>query len=467
MGMWENKCFYSMRERLRLLQMVALCAAVMLFYAEPMCGQVGVTENSVPSTDTLRLSLDSAVSLALECNLSLHASSQGVMGAKYGTRAKWGALLPSVSTTAAYNRYLKKPVIFLPEGSPMGDKLEIGSDNSVNATIQVGLPLFAMPLYRSIQLAKSDQKISEQTYKGARVQVVGQVKLAYISVLLAQASLSVVDSSVLMAEKTLEDVQRMCAQGMVAEYDMLKAQVQVSNLRPMQVKSQQDLKAAQEHLRTLLALPAGQPFTMRDSLENLVSLFSQMPDGAVDLGGNNDLRMMDLQREKLHRQYQLSRDSYWPTLSAFMQYAWQTQADKLTFDKERWINTMTLGLQFSFPIFNGLTKFWQTQQLKVGVHQLEMQREYTTELLQTQLLVTRQAMRSAHENMVSSQQACDLASRAVQISRVRYASGAGTILELNDAILSRTQAALSLAQAQYAYVKAYVDFLQLLGQETK
>lgn len=453
-----------MVERWGLLRELAL-SVVLLCCAVSGRGQVRLEEDTVGSTDTLRLSMSLAVSRALERNLSLQASSCGETGAKYGVRARWGSLLPSVSATAAYNRHLKKPVIFLPEGSPMGDRLEIGSNHSVNASLQVGLPLFAMPLYRGIQLSASEQKISAENYRGARVQVVGQVKLAYIAVLLAEASRRVVDSSVQMAEQTLRDVQGMCAQGQVAEYDMLRAQVQVSNLRPTQVKSRQDLEAAREHLRTLLALPPTQPFILQDSLEHLVGAFPGEPADSVDLGGNSDLRLLDLQREKLHRQYQLTRDSYWPTLSAFLQYGWQTQADRLTFDKKRWLNTVVVGVQFSFPVFSGLTKFWQTQQLKVGEHQLELQREYAREQLQTRLLVVRQALRAAYANMTSSHQACEFARKAVEIARVRYATGSGTILELNDAILARTQAALNLAQAQYGYVKSYVDYLQLVGEE--
>ena len=121
------------------------------------------------AADTIRVTLASALSRIETENLLLRATSDGIKQAEVAQLERWGALLPSLDASGSYNRHLKKPVIFLPEGSPMGSVLELGSDNSYQATVSAALPLFAMPAYRNIAMGKTDKEIAVETKRGQRV----------------------------------------------------------------------------------------------------------------------------------------------------------------------------------------------------------------------------------------------------------------------------------------------------------
>ena len=51
------------------------------------------------------------------------------------------------------------------------------------------------------------------------------------------------------------------------------------------------------------------------------------------------------------------------------------------------------------------------------------------------------------------------------MSDTRYRAGAGTILELNSAQLSQTQAQLNFSQAIYDYLSAKAEYDRIIGRE--
>ena len=57
------------------------------------------------------------------------------------------------------------------------------------------------------------------------------------------------------------------------------------------------------------------------------------------------------------------------------------------------------------------------------------------------------------------------ARKAYKISDTRYRAGAGTILELNSAQLSQTQAQLNFSQAIYDYLSAKAEYDRIVGKE--
>lgn len=423
---------------------------------------------SSATPDTLRLSLEGAVSLAAAQNLGLEATRFAEEQARFGELQQWSNIMPSINAKASYNRQVKKPVMFFPEDSPMAKMgngtMELGSDNSYTGTLTASLPLLALPAYRGIQSAKVDKKIAQEQVRKARVALAAQVQQAYIGALLAEKSLAVMDSSTAAAERTLRNVENLTRQGITAEYDLVRARVQVSNLRPLHLQAKQRLEAAYMNFRTLLCLGDTIAVALTGTLETLVAAC----DGAAlleenTLQNNSDLRLMALQSEKLQRQYQMARETLWPSLAAFANYQITTQANSFNFERYRWVNSLVIGVQLDIPLFAGLRKHWQMQQVKIGQRQLEAQTSYTRSMMQTQVVSARQQMLAARESMLASREGEAMAQQGVSIAQTRFSTGAGTLIELNDAAMALMQASLNYHQAQYNFVRAYVEYKQLRG----
>ncbi len=433
-----------------------------------LCALLGVlAPMDSEAQDTLRLSLDSAVRLALRQNPDAVVAERSVRQAEYAAKEKWSPLMPKVSSSASYSRSLKKMVMFLPEGSPMGDVLEIGADNSYDAGVTATLPLIAPAAWHNVGIGRVDRRIAEEELRQARVNIAAEVKLAYIQLLLARTSLQVMEQSVESAEATSKNVSQMAKQGVTADYDNNRAQVQVYKLRPSLMQAQQGVETAEKNLRVLLALPEGAPLAIAASLEEVADQLSPaalVPESQL-VEGNTNLRILGLQREKLVVQYRTVRDSYWPTLAAFFNYKVQTQANHFRFEDYHWVQTSMLGLQLSFDIFDGLAKCRQQQQLRIGADRLATQQDYLTQRLEVKAALARQQLRQSQSLMLATRKAVEIAERGVTIANTRYTSGAGTILEVTDAQMAQTQARLAYNQAVYDYLRAYFEYQQVMGVE--
>lgn len=416
--------------------------------------------------DTIRLTLDAAVQYALEGNPTIRAAQEGEHIAAYQAQERWAGLLPKISGTAQYNRHLKKPVIFLPEGSPMGNVLEIGSDNSYQTGLSASVPLVAVPLYHGVKLGTVERSIARTQSRSARVTLAGDVRLAFAGLLLARQSLDVTEQSIRSAEQTLRNVQNMVQHGMSSEYELIRAKVQVGNLRPTHLQAQQAVVSAELRLKSLLNLDDTQPIALEGSLESMASQYTvgEEPQGELP-GTNPTLQLLELQGERMRGQYRMARSAHWPTLSAFFNFQLQSQANHFEFDNYRWVKTSVVGLQLTVPIFEGFSTHLKTQQARAGMLRIAYERENTARQLALGLRVHWQQMQRSRAAMESGQEAIALARKGVDIARTRYQSGAGTLLELTDAEMALMRASLNYYQSVYNYVQAYIEYAKTRGEE--
>ena len=72
---------------------------------------------------------------------------------------------------------------------------------------------------------------------------------------------------------------------------------------------------------------------------------------------------------------------------------------------------------------------------------------------------------TARGTMYAQELTVEQARKAYKISDTRYRAGAGTILELNSAQLSQTQAQLNFSQAIYDYLSAKAEYDRIVGRE--
>ncbi len=416
------------------------------------------------AADTLRLTLNGALARIESNNFLLRASQEGIKQAEIAQLERWGAMLPTVDASGSYNRHLKKPVIFLPEGSPMGRVLELGSDNSFQSNISATFPLFAMPIYRNISLAKTDKAIAVETSRGTRIDIRGSVRLSFANCLLAKESRRVVEQSLQTAMATLENVNNLALQGMVSEYDKVRAEVQVSNLKPMVLQARQGEQVALLTLHSLIGIADTIPINVEGDLESILAQYLTVRP-TNNIAENSNLRVLKLQEQRLMRQRRLVNASHYPVLSAFANYQWQTQANDFNFDKYNWVEIALVGIQINVPLFAGFTKYHQAQQLKIGQQRAAWQRSYTEQQVEIQRQALQDQKSAALQSMEASKEAVALAWQGVKIARGRYNAGAGTILELTDAQMAHVQANLNYYKAIFDYIKASVEQDKLEGRE--
>jgi len=416
----------------------------------------------------MEITLDEAMRLAKELNPTLRIAQMEIERANVGVDVVRGRFLPSLSISGSYTRNIKTPVIFLPPGSPFGDVLEIGSDNSYMATIVAGMPVFNPALNAALQTAIAERQLEGETLRASQLELEFFVFSAFIDALLAKESKDVMQRSIDQATMSLEMVQSMQAQGLASEFDLLRARVQVENLRPTLLQAQNGHKAAINYLRALMGLNQEQEIALVGNLDQLaektLSQFS-LNNAQRSLSRNPDLVRLDLQRAVLDRQAQSIRASGLPSLAVSTNYNFQTEANDFNFADYRWVRTSAAGLRLTIPIFSGFTVRNQARQLELASQQMELQRDYLSQTLAIQLETLLNTMMVARQKAQTASETVGMAHRGYEIALVRYNTGQGTLLELNDSELALTQSRFNQIQAEHEFLRTLAEYRRFIGEQ--
>lgn len=431
--------------------------------------QVGHAQQE--SQATLNLDLTTALKIAHDNNPTIRIAELEIQRVDYAKKEALGNLLPSLSASGQYTNSIMKSVMFMPESfsAMMGGQkyMEIGYKNSYTGTVSAALPLVNFSLWEQIKSKQNEIDLILEQARASKIDMTKQVKDAYFAVLLAKNSLKVLERSINNAKETLKTTQTSFEQGVVSEYDLIRAKVQVNNLNPTYISAKNGLELAILQLKMILSLPQDQEIVFVENLEDfsdrIISVSAAESERAAN--NNSDIRQLDLNIVSLKHSLRMINSQHLPSLSAFGQYSYQTQADDFKFADYNWVGSAAVGLQLSIPIFNGRTVVNKAKQLKISLQELELQKQYASDGIELQIQSAINSMKAAQEQLLVNKDAINQAERGYEIAKVRYQTGTGTILELNDSELSMTQANLNYQQSLYDFLTAQTNLEKVLGRE--
>ena len=421
---------------------------------------------SVLSQDSIPLSLNSAIQLALDKNTNIVVANYQVNNAEFALKEAKANFLPKLYLNANYNRNIDRQVIFLPENFGIENRAtKLGSDNEFRSALNLSIPLYSKYNFASKYLAETTFKFQNEVARGERHSVINATKKAYFNYLIIQEVIKVQQDGLKNANANLHNIQERYQRGTLTDYDLASAKVQVAYAKNNLLEAQSSSIPAINNLKLFLGLKNEDvikltaPLTLSE--EELV-----FEDSANQLiAKNSKLKQMEIAIQQKENQLKLAESAYYPTLDAIGSYNYQAQANNFKFSEYDWVNTSLVGLQLQFSIFNGTITKNKVQQFKIGKKIAEEEKEYTTReyiMRQIELL----SMLDFYKQKIEVQnESMALTSEALMLSRKRYQFGVGTFLEINDAELSYTQARLNWLQTISDYKEAYYDYQLLTGKE--
>ena len=415
------------------------------------------------ASEPLRLTLDDALQIAMDENLSVKIADEEIARVDWLKKENWYMLLPSATANAQYTNNILKPVFFS-DFFP-GGKMEVGSTHSYAVTGTVQVPLISMTLFKSIQLSEIDMKAALESARGTKIDLIMQVKNSFYGILMLEESLEVLSQSYKNAQETANNIKNMYDNGLASEYDMLRSDVAVRNILPMITQAENGLELSKMQLKVLLSLDIDAPIEL---VGDISAYRSQIENSIIhnnfDLADNSDVRALDIQIEKMNKSFEVVRSQRLPSLAGFANYQLQSQSQEFTFNSI-WSNSFAVGFAIQVPIFNKLSTSLKEKQIKVGINQLAYQRELLHSSLNLAVTNSMNEMSRNRMQMASDEQAVKQAEKGYEIAKVRYSTGAGTLLELNDTEMALTNSKLNLNQTIYNFIKAKNEYEKVLGQE--
>ena len=434
---------------------------------------------SAKAQDVLKLNLSKALEIALSENPTVKVADKEIEKKKYAQKGSYAALFPDISFAADYNRTLKKQVMYMdgfdmgsseiPEGTEVPDMskgIEVGRDNNWSLGFNASMPLVNASLWKSLSISALDVELSVEQARSSKISMVNQVKKSFYSVLLANDSYRVFKDSYDNAMENYLDIKKKYEQGTVAEYDLIRADVTVKNSEPNMLQALNSLTLAKWQLKALLGMDLETEIDCEGTLVDYeTELFADFLSTDTTLSENTDLKQIDLQAEQLKKTLMMQKFDYLPTLSLTGLYQWTSMNNDFKFKNYQWNPYSMIGVTLTVPIFSGGSKYHKIKQTQVSMQQMDLQREDTKRNLQLAIKQYMDNMNTCIKKFDAAQKGVEQANRGYLIAQKRYDTGAGTLLEMNDAELALTQSKLNFNQAIYDYMVAKSDLEKVLGQQ--
>ncbi len=419
------------------------------------------------------ITLDDAIRIALENNRDLKIADLETQKADAQVRQAYGLAMPSVTASGDYARALKKQVFFLPAkfmdpDAPDGKTvpIEVGSDHSLTMGFTASQVLFNSAVFTGVGTAKIYQQASRELRTATHQSTIAKTRRSFYQVLFIRDVLELTRASFKNAEDNLNNVRILNRQGIVSDYDLIRAEVQTENIRPMVTQAESNVVLAENGLKMTLGLSPDKDIQIDGDLEFIPvdAAVLQRADELL-LENNASLKALSLQSEVNDELVAINRSEYLPTLAAYGTYQWLGQNNEFSKLTDDLISTSQVGLNISLNLFNGWQTTAKVDAAKIAYYQSQEQLMAAKDAMKTQLRNIRFKLEEARKRIEAQGKTVEQAEKGYKIATTRYSSGSGTQLEVNDADVALMQARVNKAQAVYDYNVAKADLMEILNIE--
>jgi outer membrane protein TolC len=408
--------------------------------------------------DTLYLTLDDAIKKALDKNWDVQISRKDIDKSQEQINEAYANAFPKIEFTGKYIRNIKLPVLFIPPNPAFNPtdqtlQIELGSKNSFDAALTMSQVIYNQKVNTAIQIAGEYSSFSKEGDRGARNDLALNVKKAFYNVLLMKKLVNVSRDGYQVAKANYDNVKALFNKGVSSEYDFLRAEVQLANSEPGLIQAENALVLAKNYIKNLLALDIKNPIEVIGELKYDESSSDLVNSKNIEAVDNHPLvKQLAIEESLLDKNVTIQRSDYFPSLSFFGQYDFQTQDNSFDLKNYNWAKSFMVGLQLNYTLFDGFSRGSRVEQAIIDKDKVMLTRRKAEEGLKIQILQSGLKMEEAKKRIKAQEKNLEQADKTIRISQTRYKNGVGTQLELID-----TQAAFTFAQTNYA--QAIYDYL--------
>jgi len=407
------------------------------------------------------LSVEDCLKLALVNNKVLQRIIEEKEIARGERLKSYSAILPTVGLTADYKR--------LDEVSSFdigGGKVTLGDLDNYSVGLTVTQPVFAGgSTIAKIHTGRLFSLLTDETVRAAVQDLVYASYHSYYDVLLNQHLLEISADTVRSAQAHLESVKQKRQVGVASDFDVLRAEVELSNSQAKLIQNKNAVNVAKANLLKVMGVSQDSDITLFDGLV-FVPLRMTMEE-AVKVTYRN---RPDLFRREFDVKYQeellkIVRSWYWPVISAFYSNIW-SKPDPHTSMKIEWGQAWQAGLMATLSIFDGFAREGEIIQQKARLKQAQIDLVDAEETALFELTMTLVSIEDAEEFVESQRLNFARAEEGLRLAEVRYREGMSTQVEVIDAQAASTTARVNYYQATYSHLIAKLDLQKAMGTLT-
>jgi outer membrane protein len=475
----------------------ASCAVLLVLLSGGVSGQA-------VRTDSVDLSLSDAVTRALSQSEEVRGALEQVRIASAQVKSARASMLPTVNTQVGYTKTLRS--VFQNAGFEIPDSLKFEPDSLASIAERLryleqktpnaafgalgglfgNLPFgrenawtaaatFSQPVYTGgrassqVEFANHAADAADASYTEARADIMLQVREAYLSALFAADAERIIELSVALTEQHLSRVRLLLENGQASELDVLRSDVELSNLRPLLVQARNARQLSLLNLKRLVNLPIDAPLRLTTALTSAGADFPSpenvrlptLAEAAPLLARRSAVRAAEQQVLMREEQVDIARASFFPSLNLTGNFARQAFPSGIL--PSDWQDDWNVGFAVQWSAFNGFRRNAEVDVARSQVRQAELQADQLRESVRLQYEQALGELDRARAQITATTRTVGQAERVHELTELRFAEGLATQLDVSDARLALQQARSNQANAYHDFYLALARAERALG----
>lgn len=402
------------------------------------------------------LGIDQAIELALSHSEQSKIADTKINTAGFALKSTKSHRYPDLDLSGQYLRLTQSNA-----------DIKLGSSTEEQSTasnpdigyIMIGRATASIPIFSGFKI-NNRIKASKNKYEAAffnakneKQQIALKTVVDYVNLYKADISVELIEENLQRAKRRVADFRAMEQNGLLARNDLLKAQLQQSNIELNLEQAKKNQKIANYTLVTLLHLPAQTMIQIQNTDFNNPGII-----GINDSIKRSDLKALYFEKEAAKNQIKVARSNYYPSLALTGGYAALEVENVMTIT-----NAMNFGLGVRYNLADIFKTGSEVKAAKSKVKELE----YTMAMARDQITIQ---VQDASENYKLSlkqyqvyQKAQTQATENYRIVNDKYENGLVDTNDLLEADLDQLQAKINLAFAKADISQRYYELLNAKG----
>ena len=436
------------------------------------------------------ITLQESINLGMKNNKEIKLAGKEIEEAKMDSEVYKSKLFPQISLTAGV-QYKREdlPADNLPEKVNIVSNLgniathndsmlantmsyisnsmipeKVSTTTGFMGNLELNQVLFAgKRIINSVKISKRLIQLKEYNLMLKKRELKKKITNSYNSILLLQKVLEVNRSAFNLADEHLQQVQAMYKNGLVSEYDLLRAKLEKSKLNPNVIEAENNLSLAKEAFKKLIGITKEPVITgdLQIKVINLSDEKSYIQDG---LTNRLEIKSAKEYEKIMNKTVDINRASFLPNFILKADWQLYSGLDDTNFHKSEFGNTATVQLGFQYNLFSGKSDMASLKKAKISYRKSRISTSNLRDLISLEIKNNYKIYKKELVNLSLNKENLQLAKKGFKIANARYQNKVGIQLEVFDAQVQLKVAKLKYFQSKYNLIKAENDLLVSIGK---
>jgi len=440
-------------------------------------------------SDTLLLTLDKAINLALANNRLIAQTKEKVKEAMAGKGIALGALLPQMTLSGTYYRLdrvskfsmvfpryenFPLPVIDPTTGETIGFTppipmivgadtfgMELGVRNNylLRGTIQQTLFTWGK-LYNVYRIAGLSLDMEKENLRATEGAVKVSVVETFYQTFLAQKTLELLNESKEQLQRHWERVKRLYDKGLASRLDLLRTEVKLAEIEASVLRMENNFQLALKSLLLSLGLDLETPVLLSVELDSTPARIELESAQKTALAKRPESKQLRAALKVAHLGKEIALTSNLPTLFSQLNYDYKKPVGL----ENKWGTDWNVTLGFQMPLFTGFSNYNKIKQAQARERQAKIALTILEEGIKLEVTSLVNTLNQEIENIALQKKNLRLAEEAFSLAGKSYEAGLVTNLEYLDSQISFLSSQISYWSSLANYQIVLTKLKKAMGE---